>query len=1311
MRRLVVLALLLGLMALLQTLQVGSDATLNPLSLATFGFVLLAAYTLGQVTAGAGLPKITGYIVTGLVFGPQVFNVFSGAVAEDLRVVNDLAIGLIALGAGAEMQLANLRKIAKSLAAIIVIKGLLILAAVTGAVWALSGFIPFLAGQPTGLVLSVGMILGVLAIGTSPAATIAVISETGAKGRLADTTLGVAVGKDIVMVVLLALAIALVGTFSPGGHGFETEILTDLVKELGLSLLAGVVLGVVIIAYMRYVGAELWLFLVAVVFAMTAVAHQLHLEALLTFIVGGFVVQNASTRGHDFVHLVETVALPVFVVFFSAAGAGIDLTALQAVGLVAVALVVVRLVAIWLGTKVATGLAGEPEEIRKNAWLAFVAQAGVVIGLVIIVEQRLPGIGTEIRALVMGMVAIHLLLGPVLFKLALGRAGEIAQDRVAGPEAEEVPAGWDVPAPELAPLAEELSWAVDGLSDQMRSALDELAVAAEKGPVRVAAAIAAGGVEDPDARTMLAAKWDDDLDAALQGFLDEAERLSLGAPKQLRVQLEEHWYRPARLDLGSERWRKRIRRVRRGIRRAVGAEPALHREVALRDLFLYHVKHAFTEDLQKPLSTLAAQPALTLRDAFGYSPPGNDELESDEEDGAAAGAFHHSQPASELLHLAWETRLRALKKDLALAGTAELPAGRRRPSRLRDRSTRARERMREASSVWRDLALSVVEHQERRDRIEALREELSGALVSFEPEFRERFAEDVEQPLRRARAVLEQALARLRDLESGNWSDLEDGLMQTGEWVSSELRREALAGLRRDLESHPFERTLRGLERRFDQLVDDLPEVYRVADPAALPDPARSPRSYPKPAEYEFRLITRSLVERIVGSSFERAEEQASSALTEAERVVRTTREELELRFEAALDSAMDERRDATGPRKGAPAGRPRALEVAEAALAGSIEELDAAINAAAKTGEDVGQALRSDVDSLVEGLGVRLAGARPLGARIQAERARVELKGPTILRLLGSRMRKRWNAILARLGYVRESSRSAGDGDAAGKFVPLGPAGPAGSDRALLFRIMFETTTNAGRVFDFLLIVAILVSIGVVMLDSVESVSTSFGGTLTLWEWFFTLLFTAEYVGRLYAVDRPTRYALSFFGVIDLLAVLPTYLSLLVPGGQYLVSIRILRVLRVFRVFKLARYVGEAKILGDALRASRYKITVFLVTVLTVTVVIGSVMFLVEGPEAGFTSIPAGVYWGIVTLTTVGFGDITPITPLGKTLAAMLMILGYAIIAVPTGILSAEMVRGPGTSGADASCPTCSSIEDDPEARFCRVCGTSLGR
>lgn len=271
-------------------------------------------------------------------------------------------------------------------------------------------------------------------------------------------------------------------------------------------------------------------------------------------------------------------------------------------------------------------------------------------------------------------------------------------------------------------------------------------------------------------------------------------------------------------------------------------------------------------------------------------------------------------------------------------------------------------------------------------------------------------------------------------------------------------------------------------------------------------------------------------------------------------------------------------------------------------------------------------------------------------------------------------------------------------------------PAGAPGSRRAATFYVIFHTDTGWARTFDVFLIVAILGSVAAVMLDSVAGINTRFGPELRVLEWIFTALFTVEYVLRLWSVQRPQRYALSFFGLIDLLSVLPSYLSLLLPGGQVIVVIRILRVVRVFRVLKLARYVGEASVLGAALRAARYKIAVFLVTVLTIVVVVGSAMYLIEGPAGGFTSIPRGVYWAVVTLTTVGYGDIAPTTALGQGLAAFVMILGYGIIAVPTGIVTSELTslaRGP--SGAARICEGCAHPETDPLALFCRRCGSAF--
>src|SRR5215207_899247 len=267
----------------------------------------------------------------------------------------------------------------------------------------------------------------------------------------------------------------------------------------------------------------------------------------------------------------------------------------------------------------------------------------------------------------------------------------------------------------------------------------------------------------------------------------------------------------------------------------------------------------------------------------------------------------------------------------------------------------------------------------------------------------------------------------------------------------------------------------------------------------------------------------------------------------------------------------------------------------------------------------------------------------------------------------------------------------------------------PAGGFRGRLHEVIFEADTRAGRAFDVVLIGLILLSALAVMLESIRGVRERYGAELYAAEWGFTILFTLEYVLRLASVRRPLRYAASFFGVVDLLAIVPTYLSLLVPGSHYLLVVRILRLLRIFRVLKLAEHLTEADVLMRALRASRHKISVFLLTVLTMVVIIGTLLYVIEGEEHGFTSIPVGIYWAVVTLTTVGYRDISPKTPVGQTLAAVVMIIGYGIIAVPTGIVTVEIAQAARKPVSTQSCPECSAQGHDADAVYCKYCASKL--
>lgn len=262
---------------------------------------------------------------------------------------------------------------------------------------------------------------------------------------------------------------------------------------------------------------------------------------------------------------------------------------------------------------------------------------------------------------------------------------------------------------------------------------------------------------------------------------------------------------------------------------------------------------------------------------------------------------------------------------------------------------------------------------------------------------------------------------------------------------------------------------------------------------------------------------------------------------------------------------------------------------------------------------------------------------------------------------------------------------------------------------RNRLHEIVFEADTRAGKIFDLIIITLILLSVLVVLLESVRSIRENYGEILVPVEWFFTIVFTLEYILRLVSVKKPLRYALSFYGLIDLAAILPTFISLFVPGTQYLLTIRILRLLRIFRILKLTEYITEAKTISTALQASRRKISVFLLAIVAMVTVVGTSIYVIEGEEHGFTDIPTSIYWAIVTMTTVGYGDLSPKTPLGKTLASIVMIAGYAIIAVPTGIVTVELSRSGRAAISTQVCPECHRDGHDADALYCKYCSAKL--
>ncbi|CAA0195315.1 Potassium voltage-gated channel subfamily KQT [Tenacibaculum maritimum] len=259
------------------------------------------------------------------------------------------------------------------------------------------------------------------------------------------------------------------------------------------------------------------------------------------------------------------------------------------------------------------------------------------------------------------------------------------------------------------------------------------------------------------------------------------------------------------------------------------------------------------------------------------------------------------------------------------------------------------------------------------------------------------------------------------------------------------------------------------------------------------------------------------------------------------------------------------------------------------------------------------------------------------------------------------------------------------------------------------LHEIIYEADTPAGKFFDVVLLLAILASILLVMLESVEAINAEYSKLLNTTEWFITILFTIEYILRIVAIHKPTKYIFSFYGIIDLLSTIPKYLAIFFTGTHSLVALRGLRLLRVFRILKLARFIGASNNFIKALKASRAKIAVFLFFVIILCIILGTVMYLIEGGENGFTSIPRSVYWAVVTLTTVGYGDIAPHTPFGQFIASIIMILGYGIIAVPTGIVTSEMTKVENIHTNTQSCGNCSVEGHHDNADFCYNCGSKL--
>ncbi len=453
MKKALVVVALLGVMLVAERLKQSGVSSAG--ALAAIGFVVLAAYAVAELGKSLSLPQVTGYILAGVALGPSAGGIISGEVVGEMRMFNTLALGLIATSAGLELDVRQLARLGKTLLYTTAIKVVVGVSLVTGTFLVVESVFRSLGLQTEGELMALALVMGVLSIGTSPSITLAVLSETGAKGRLSDLVLGAAVFKDLVVVIGLAVATATGRVLLEPGAALDRQVLINVALELAGSIAAGSVVGLAFILYVRFIGAEMLLFVAAMILVVAELCRAMHLELLLVFIAAGFVVRNFSKFEHDLMRPLQLVALPVFVVFFANAGASIDLITTWKILPLALALCAVRAGVYILASRLGGKWAGEPTVIREQAWLAYLPQAGVTLGLVGLASLQLPELSTPITNTGMAVVALNLLIGPITLRRALGLARELPRLSPTGVvQAPSEPAtGFDSPLPPSSPRA------------------------------------------------------------------------------------------------------------------------------------------------------------------------------------------------------------------------------------------------------------------------------------------------------------------------------------------------------------------------------------------------------------------------------------------------------------------------------------------------------------------------------------------------------------------------------------------------------------------------------------------------------------------------------------------------------------------------------------------------------------------------------------------------------------------------------------------------------------------------------------------
>ncbi len=425
MSRLYAALLLVGLMALARWNPLRDLGDLGHQATVSLGFVLIFGYLAGHLARMVRLPRITGYILAGILCGPYLGGFLTQPVVKGLQLIDDLALALIAFTAGGELRLESIRPRLKSILTITVMQTGVVFVGMIAAVVALAGALPFLDGKPFVSVLAVAFLFGLFGVANSPATAVAIINEYRSRGPFTDTVLGVTVLKDVVVLILITLILPLIRVMVVPAASFDVHFILDLAWEIGGSLVGGVILGLLVTQYMRGVGAVLPLFIVGVSILVSQVARQFHLEALLLCMVAGFVIENTTSYGDRFIQAIERSALPVYVVFFAIGGASLDLGAVRITWMVTLILVVWRAVLILGATAWGERLSGgKNAPVMRLGWLGFLAQAGVTLGLASIVARKFPDWGPDVKMIALALIAVNQIVGPVGFRFAILRSGE-----------------------------------------------------------------------------------------------------------------------------------------------------------------------------------------------------------------------------------------------------------------------------------------------------------------------------------------------------------------------------------------------------------------------------------------------------------------------------------------------------------------------------------------------------------------------------------------------------------------------------------------------------------------------------------------------------------------------------------------------------------------------------------------------------------------------------------------------------------------------------------------------------------------------